>query len=248
MTLLNDGTGVFTSLPLPTLAQVSPSYGVVVTEVNGDQHPDIYLVQNFFTAQVETGRMDGGMSLLLLGQGNGSFRPVSPRTSGLVVTGDAKSLVAIDLDATGTSFLVGVNDGELLAFKRLDKGSPDGGDLDGGGNNAKKIATKLDGTLLKISLAGPAGNRLGIGALVQLQLNDGSNQTAEVHAGSGYLSQSTTTLSFGVPTDRTAQQVNIRWPDGTTTRHATSGNPKFTEGHQQQRFIFSHSQVAKETL
>ena len=62
-TLMNDGTGVFEFQSLPRLAQAAPGFGVVVTEVDGDGYPDIYMVQNFFSPQAETGRMDGGLSL-----------------------------------------------------------------------------------------------------------------------------------------------------------------------------------------
>jgi hypothetical protein len=65
--LVNDGDGRFQFVPLPTLAQASPGFGVVLTEVNGDGFADVYMVQNFFSPQLETGRMDGGLSLLLTG-------------------------------------------------------------------------------------------------------------------------------------------------------------------------------------
>ena len=54
-------------------------------DVNGDGHLDLYLVQNFYGPQRETGRMDGGVSLLLLGDGRGAWQPVWPSESGLVV-------------------------------------------------------------------------------------------------------------------------------------------------------------------
>ena len=91
--LLNDGKGVFTFQPLPRLAQISPAYGVAVAELNGDGIPDLVLAQNFFSPQPETGDMDGGLSLVLLGAGDGTFRPLWPGESGLIVPGDAKALV-----------------------------------------------------------------------------------------------------------------------------------------------------------
>jgi hypothetical protein len=41
-------------------------------------------------------------------------------------------------------------------------------------------------------------------------------QTAEVYAGSGYLSQSTPTLFFG---RGDAMEIRVRWPGGDTTVH-----------------------------
>ncbi|MGI9241369.1 MAG: FG-GAP repeat domain-containing protein, partial [Verrucomicrobiales bacterium] len=82
----NDGNGNFSPEPLPWVAQLSPSFGVVVRDFDGDGAQDIALAQNFFTPQRETGRMAGSLSLLLLGKsgdGKTSFEPVWPNHSGL---------------------------------------------------------------------------------------------------------------------------------------------------------------------
>src|SRR5690606_18919281 len=103
--------------PLPRIAQVAPAFGVVLTELNGDDACDLYLAQNFFTPQLETGRMDGGISLLLDGRGDGSFEAVDPAQSGLVVPGDAKGLATLDLDGDHRhDLLLGINNDRPAAF------------------------------------------------------------------------------------------------------------------------------------
>ena len=82
--LINDGQGRFTFRPLPRLAQIAPGFGIVLTEVDGDGNVDLYMVQNFYGPQAETGRMAGGVSLLLRGRGDGTFVAVPPRESGLL--------------------------------------------------------------------------------------------------------------------------------------------------------------------
>ena len=117
--LMNDGTGRFTFSPLPRMAQVSPACGIAVTDANGDGNLDLYLVQNFFGPQLETGRMDGGISLLLTGDGAGNFDPVWPDESGLIVPGDATDLEVADFDGNGApDFIIGVNDDVPLLFLR----------------------------------------------------------------------------------------------------------------------------------
>src|SRR5688572_14515435 len=140
--------------------------------------------------------MDGGLSLLLRGKGDGSFTPVWPDESGLVVHGDAKGLAVTDLNHDGwPDFVVAINNGELLAFE----------------NRRSK-----QNRLLNIRLQGKGGNPTGIGARVSLTLEDASTQTAEVNAGGGYLSQSTSVLTFGLG-EKKVSDVKVRWPDGNTS-------------------------------
>ncbi len=202
--LLNDGKGHFEFRPLPRLAQASPGFGVALTEINGDAYCDLYLVQNFFGPQVETGRMDGGIGVLLLGQGDGSFVPVPADQSGLVVPGDAKALAVTDINGDSQpDMLVARNDDSLLAFQRNER---------------------RDSKLLSVRLQAAGGAAVVCGARVTVHLHDGAQQTAELHAGGGYLSQSAPTLYFGLGKAAAAKSIEVRWPDGTTSAHASGGD------------------------
>ena len=195
--LLNDGAGHFQFRPLPRLAQAAPGFGVALADFDGDGTPDLYLVQNFFSPQPETGRMDGGLSLLLRGNGDGTFAPIPPKQSGLLVPGDAKSLVVTDLNGDGwPDFVVGVNDGEPLAFEN--RGSP--------GNRP-----------LTVRLAGKPGNPTAVGARVTLTRTDGRTRSAETGAGGGYLSQSSPLLTFGLGETNQVRAIHVRWPNGVIT-------------------------------
>ncbi len=192
--LLNDGHGKFTYKPLPRLAQIFPGYGCSLVDVDGDGKLDLYMVGNFFGPQVETGRMDGGLTLLLRGNGDGTFTEVWPRESGFVVPGDSKSLVTLDLNGDGwPDFIVGKNDERIEMFQNA-------------GSKTNKNFT--------VRLKGPPGNPTGIGARVTLVLDDDSTRTAEVYAGSGYLSQSSPALFFGLGDKRSVKRVDVRWPGG----------------------------------
>jgi hypothetical protein len=114
---MNNGAGRFSFKPLPRLAQAAPGFGVVTLDVDGDGNLDIYMVQNSFSPQPETGHFDGSMSLLLRGSGNGEFNPVWPSESGLIVPGDAKPVGVVDLNSDGRpDVIVGVNGGNVLYF------------------------------------------------------------------------------------------------------------------------------------
>ena len=139
--------------------------------------------------------MDGGLSLLLTGHGDGTFTPVWPKRSGLVVPGDAKSIVVTDLDGDGwEDFLVGVNDSEVIAWE----------------NRSAQTGNRV----FNVHLKGQVGNPGGVGSRVAIHRDDGLVQTAEVHAGGGYLSQSSGRLTFGLGTDCSVQKIEVFLPDG----------------------------------
>ena len=94
--LINDGIGNFEVRELPRLAQISPGFGIVATELDGDGNTDLFIAQNFFTPQRETSRMAGGTGVLLRGFGNGEFEEMWPIESGLIVSEDAKGLAVAD--------------------------------------------------------------------------------------------------------------------------------------------------------
>ena len=84
--------------PLPRIAQASPAFGCCFNDVDGDGNLDLLLAQNFYGPQRETGYMDGGVGLLLRGDGQGRFQPIDAEDSGIVISRDATSLVAMDID------------------------------------------------------------------------------------------------------------------------------------------------------
>ena len=202
--LINDGSGRFRVTPLPILAQASPGFGIVATDFDGDTHVDLLIAQNSFSPQPETGRMDGGLSVLLTGRGDGSFSMVPPAISGIIVPGDAKALTLCDLNEDGRPDIVmSQNNGPLLAFLNTNAGS-----------SAKTMSVRLKGT---------AGNPTAVGARVTLVTERGSSQMCEVYAGSGYLSQSSPLLFFGVSRSDPPRRLEVRWPDGSRSTHPIGG-------------------------
>ena len=116
---LNDGAGRFKMVPLPRTAQLAPVFAIAVTEVNGDDVPDLFLAQNFFSPQQETGPMDGGLGVVAVGRGDGTFSALRPDRAGVVVPGDAKAAAAVDCNGDGRRELfVATNNGPLHVFRQ----------------------------------------------------------------------------------------------------------------------------------
>jgi hypothetical protein len=201
--LLNQGDGTFRFETLPRLAQAAPGFGAIVRDLDLDGNPDIYFVQNFYSPQPETGRMAGGLSLLLRGDGNGDFEPVWPRESGLVVPGDAKSLTAADVNQDGlTDLVVGINNGPVETFVRR------------GPSTAETFSLRLIDS---------HGAPSAPGARIVVRFTSGAAQTFETYAGGGYLSQSSPSEVVAVPQGDAIDAVEVTWPDGTTSTHKNGG-------------------------
>jgi hypothetical protein len=69
----------------------------------------------------------------------------------------------------------------------------------------------------RVVLKGPRGNPDAIGAVLTLELADGSTQRTELHAGSGYQTQNPRGAFFAYPAASPPRRITVRWPDGRTT-------------------------------
>ena len=204
---LNDGHGHFTFRAFPRLAQTSPIFGTAAADFNGDGLVDLVAVQNFAGPQVETGRFDGGLSLLLLGDGQGGFTPASAQQSGIAIPGDARGLAVGDWDRDGRPGLVitRINEPVLALTPRA----------------------PADGRAFAVKLTGAPGNPDAIGACIIARYADGKAQAAELHAGSGYLAQSEPLAFFSYAAGHAPTAIEVTWPDGTRTSHAfTAGTSR----------------------
>jgi enediyne biosynthesis protein E4 len=197
---LSQPDGTYRFSPWPRLAQIAPIFGLVTGDFDGDGHTDIAYVGNSYAPTAWTGRFDGGLGGLLRGDGRGGFTFVPALESGIVVPYDGQALALTDFDADGwPDFVITRYNERRLALRHT-------GDRD----SARSFSVRLQG---------PPGNPTAIGARITVELSDGTRQTGEVAAGSGYLSQSTPALFFGYPASNPPRQLVVRWPHGPSTEH-----------------------------
>jgi hypothetical protein len=114
---LNNGDGTFKTEKLPTEAQFSPVRGIVVTDVNHDGKKDLIISGNNYAIRPEYGRYDASFGWYLPGSDNG-YKALMPVKSGLVISGDARKIVLLDIK--GKHYIVAaVNNGDLQVFRLL---------------------------------------------------------------------------------------------------------------------------------
>ncbi|MDG2221939.1 MAG: FG-GAP-like repeat-containing protein [Rubripirellula sp.] len=194
--LINDGSGSFDIQPLPRWVQISPGFGSVLQDFNGDGNLDLCIAQNFMQPQPETGQMDGGLGILLLGDGNGQFRSLTPNESGICVPGQGMALTVTDWnDDAAPDLLMSVNDDASQAWTNQSLSSP----------TAQRF---------RLLLQADAGNQHAVGSRVTV-IRKNEKQVHEITAGSGYLSQSTPQVFLVNDANHPITSVTVNWPDGT---------------------------------
>ena len=217
--LWNENESGFQMEALPKLAQISPGYGVCISDYDGDGFQDILIANNFFGAQPETGYMDGGLGWLLKGAGGKKFVTSWPDRSGVVVTGDSNGLAIADFDNDGDQDAIfALNDGACRIFKN-----------------------QSDAGHVKLLLEGPPANRNAIGARILLQGD--ISQAFEISAGNGYLSQSSTAFTLSKENIAKTQSIVVHWPDGTSSE--SDLDSVFDSGSGQVKIVYRQDDAEK---
>lgn len=191
-TVFLNRKGKFVPVVLPVEAQISPAFGVCVSDFDGDGNEDLFLTQNFFEVQPQAVRCDAGRSVLLRGDGHGHFESVPGHVSGLTVYGEGRGVAVCDFDEDGrVDLAVGQNGGQTRLFHNT-SGKPG----------------------LRVHVSGPPGNPDGAGVQLRAGSAGRSGPLREIHAGGGYWSQDAATQVLATPEPATS--IWVRWPGGKT--------------------------------
>lgn len=188
---------------LPRMAQISASFGILARDLDGNGVPEIAMTHNFWSAEPETGRIDGGLGVLLRRVAGLDYEAVAALESGIVQPHDTRGLMLLDAPFG----------------KPGEQHSPDAF-LVFANNNAPQTGVSQPVGLqprMIVRLAGPAGNPNGIGAKVTLRRDGEEPIVRELLAGDGYLTQSSPVLWFPETASGT---LRVAWPDGEVSEHA----------------------------
>ncbi|RZK47069.1 MAG: VCBS repeat-containing protein, partial [Pedobacter sp.] len=114
---LNNGKGGFEQKPLPITAQLSPVYGISVSDFNGDGKADLAIAGNLYQAKPEVGIYDASYGQVLLGDGKGNFTTVSSQQSGMFVRGAMRDIIQLKAGKDDI-LIVAQNNGPVHTFRK----------------------------------------------------------------------------------------------------------------------------------
>jgi hypothetical protein len=190
--LLNRGAS-FEKRPLPTEAQFAPAFAAGIADFDGDGHEDLFVSQNFFPNEPESGRYDAGRGLLMVGDGSGDLSAVPGQVSGIAVYGDQRGAAFTDYDGDARLDLaVSQNGAETKLYHN--QGATSG---------------------IRVRLVGPPANPDAIGGVIRIVYAERMGPAREIHAGSGFWSFDGTVQVMGL--EQGAIAVRVRWPGGLET-------------------------------
>lgn len=113
----NNGNGTFTMAALPDVAQYSVINGIVTDDFDGDGNLDICMNTNDYGTEPGNGRHDALNGLILKGDGEGGFTPLSILQSGIYISGNGKGMAK--LKGANNNYLMAAtqNHGPLQIYK-----------------------------------------------------------------------------------------------------------------------------------
>ena len=165
--------------------------------------------------------------MFLRNDGHGGFDEVSGAV-GLDLDQDGRSFAVLDIDRDGDPDLA------VMAARQAPQLRVFRNDF------------APSGASLAIRLVGTASNRDAVGARVIVE-TDGLRRTKIVQAGSGFLSQHSKELLFGLGPSQRVLKLTIEWPSGrrrSFTDVPSSGRPRVVEGGAIEQTAVRHASAA----
>ena len=116
--LENLGSGSFKIHNLPIEAQFSPVFAIASMDINGDGLKDIILAGNHSKTRVSTGKFDANHGIVLLNDGQGTFKTLNPENSGIKIMGDVRDIVV--LNRLASTYLIFARSNSSLKIFQLE--------------------------------------------------------------------------------------------------------------------------------
>jgi len=116
---INDKKGGFKLQALSNEAQLSPVYGIMVEDIDGDGRQDIVMGGNFYESKPEAGIYDASYGTVLKGDGTGSFTAIKAQQSGINIRGAVRDMIW--LNHKGHPLMIIAKNNAQLQLEQLNK-------------------------------------------------------------------------------------------------------------------------------
>jgi hypothetical protein len=188
--LLNNGNGTFTDITDSSQADdVGMGWGTTFLDFNNDGLEDIYITNDtYFTNNPRS------PNVLFQNMGNNIF---------------SKAEEGQPISSFSGSYGIGTGDIDKDGFVDVCIANNGSSDI-----NQLFLNSNSLGNWFGITLEGTNSNRAAIGARVQARDDKGILHTDEVAGGTGYSSQNSLTIHFGLADASSLDSLTIRWPSG----------------------------------
>lgn len=111
-------SGSFIFHSFPKIAQASPVNGIIVHDFDNDQKLDIFLAGNKYGMEVESGRMDAGIGVLLKGDGHGQFTWIKNTESGIWASKDVRDIALLHGPNHSLRIIITNNNDDVQVFEK----------------------------------------------------------------------------------------------------------------------------------
>lgn len=111
--LMNMGNISFDDIELPSEVQFSPIYAIETLDFDSDGDTDIFMGGNQYASKPEAGIYDASYGILLSNEGKDKWTVVKPNSSGLLIKGQIRDVMALD----DHLLLIARNNDSLLSYK-----------------------------------------------------------------------------------------------------------------------------------
>jgi hypothetical protein len=118
--MLWNNNGTFELEALPLEGQLSPVFGIVADDLDGDDKTDIWLGGNFYALKPQAGRYNASKGVYLKGKGGRAFTYISPMESGIKVEGEVRDAGVIPVNGS-KHLIVARNNARVLLFRKIKK-------------------------------------------------------------------------------------------------------------------------------
>jgi len=112
----NDGTGRFRLDSLPFRAQLAPMYGLLATDVDEQQGPEILMGGNLTAVKPQAGSYDASYGVALRGSAGRRYDEITGPESGFTVSGEVRSVRLLEREGEDL-VLVARNDDAIKLFR-----------------------------------------------------------------------------------------------------------------------------------